>query len=91
MRMIGVYMSLENKMKDFRRLDKRKYPELDGYSDNQIYENMIGVGYFYRAVLGEKITEPIETDHALIWHNIDEAVKVLFLDHQKWAVLNCTL
>lgn len=42
-------MNLNELMKDFRIPDKRQYPELDGYSDNQIYENMIGCGGLFLA------------------------------------------
>ena len=42
-------MDLKDKMIGFRRIDKRKYPELDGYSDKQIYENMIGCGGLFLA------------------------------------------
>ncbi len=42
-------MNLESKMKDFRRIDKSKYPELAGYSDKQIYEDMIGCGGLFLA------------------------------------------
>ena len=56
------------------------------YSDTLKFY-MHGIGYFYRADLGEKLSEPIETDHILVWHDVDEAVQLLFLEHQKWAVL----
>jgi ubiquinone/menaquinone biosynthesis C-methylase UbiE len=47
--MKGVTMNLKDKMVDFRRVDKSKYPELEGYSDKQVYENMIGCGGLYLA------------------------------------------
>ncbi len=55
------------------------------YSDTLKYY-MHGIGYFYKADLGEKISKPIEVDHMLVWHDVDEAVQLLFLEHQKWAV-----
>jgi SAM-dependent methyltransferase len=42
-------MNLKDKMIAFNRADKRKYPELEGYSNNQIYENMIGCGGLFLA------------------------------------------
>lgn len=47
--MKGSNMDLEYRIKDFRRPDKREYPELDSYSDNQIYEYMIGCGGLFLA------------------------------------------
>ena len=59
------------------------------YSDTLRFY-MHGIGYFFRADLGEKLSAPIETDHVFVWHDVNEAVKLLFLEHQKWAVLNCS-
>ena len=42
-------MDLEYRIKDFRKPDKREYPELDSYSDNKIYEYMIGCGGLFLA------------------------------------------
>lgn len=42
-------MDLIEKLKEFRTTDRNVYPELIGYSKNQLYENMIGCGGLYLA------------------------------------------
>jgi SAM-dependent methyltransferase len=42
-------MDTENLMKDFRRVNKIEYPELNGYQDYQIYEYMLGCGGLFLA------------------------------------------
>jgi len=55
------------------------------YSDT-LKEYLHDVGYFYIAKIDEKVEVPIETDHFLVWVTLEEAEKLLFLEHQKWAV-----
>lgn len=43
-------------------------------------------GYFYLATKLDKITEPIEHDHELVWLSIEECLSELHLDHQAWAI-----
>lgn len=40
-------MSLQDRMREFRSPDRKEYPELEGYTDNQIYENFIGCDGLY--------------------------------------------
>lgn len=46
-----------------------------------------GIGYFYMVNLKSMTNKKIEEDHELIWIEPDECVKVLFLEHQAWSVL----
>lgn len=43
-------------------------------------------GHFFRANLTEKVAEPIEKDHELIWLSPQESVKHLAWEFQAWAV-----
>jgi hypothetical protein len=45
----GIYMDLKEGMTSFRMPNKSEYPELENYSDNQIYEYMIGCGGLFLA------------------------------------------
>jgi len=47
---------------------------------------MHGIGYFYITDIVEKVSEPIEKDHELVWLKIDDCCEKLFLEHQAWAV-----
>lgn len=42
-------MILEDRMIDFRKPDRRNYPELRDYSDSEIYEDCVGCGGLYLA------------------------------------------
>ncbi len=44
------------------------------------------VGHFYVVTLLEKSAEPIELDHVLEWHTIDEAQSLLSLEYQREAL-----
>lgn len=44
------------------------------------------IGYFYTAKQYEKISEPTEPNHQLLWLSVKEACQVLFHEHHKWAV-----
>jgi len=55
------------------------------YSDTLKYY-MQGIGYFYNVIMEEKYTEDIEFDHELVWLTVEECMKLLFLEHQAWAV-----
>lgn len=41
---------------------------------------------FYIVESFEKVQDPRETDHKLLWMGVDEAIEKLCLDHQVWAV-----
>lgn len=41
---------------------------------------------FYIVESFEKVKEPIEKDHEILWMSVDEAIENLWLDHQIWAV-----
>ncbi|WP_339063840.1 helix-turn-helix domain-containing protein [Tepidibacillus marianensis] len=49
-------------------------------------EPLLGDGYFYLARLLNKVQEPIEDDHYLRWLSIKQIEKLLFNEHQVWAV-----
>lgn len=44
------------------------------------------VGHFYRATLTEKVCEPTETEHELVWCSPDESLTKLAQEFQAWAV-----
>lgn len=44
------------------------------------------ISYFYLVTKLEKMTEPIELDHELVWIPIEECSEKLFLKHQAYAV-----
>ena len=44
------------------------------------------IGHCYKAVLGEKVREPIEPDHVLIWVDASNCADRMFLSYQAWAV-----
>lgn len=44
------------------------------------------IGHCYRAALGEKVQEPVETDHILIWADPETCSEKMFLRYQSWAV-----
>jgi 8-oxo-dGTP diphosphatase len=44
------------------------------------------VGHFFAATMGEKVAEPIEKDHELVWCAPDECTKNLAQEFQAWAV-----
>ena len=44
------------------------------------------VGHFFSATLTEKVGEPIETDHELVWCSPDDAVTKLAQEFQAWAI-----
>ncbi len=43
-------------------------------------------GHCYRTVLGEKLQEPIEADHVLVWADPETCAEKMFLRYQAWAV-----
>ncbi|WLR57579.1 NUDIX domain-containing protein [Mesobacillus subterraneus] len=51
--------------------------------DSQYY---LGKGYFYRAEIVGDSGEPVEADHQLRWVETGIAVKMLFHEHQSWAL-----
>ena len=44
------------------------------------------VGHFFVATLAEKVSEPIEMDHELVWCSPAESLKKLAQEFQVWAV-----
>ena len=44
------------------------------------------IGHCYRAELGEKVQEPTESDHALMWVDTASCASRMFLGYQAWAV-----
>lgn len=44
------------------------------------------VGHFFLASLTAKVSEPTETDHELVWCSVEECLRNLNHDFQKWAV-----
>jgi 8-oxo-dGTP diphosphatase len=47
---------------------------------------MLSDGYFYTARLGGLVAEPIECDHFLEWVKVQECARLLYHEHQAWAV-----
>lgn len=48
---------------------------------------MYGTGHFYKVEMLEKVADPIETDHQLVRLEINDCVKMLKYDYQRWAVV----
>ena len=44
------------------------------------------MGRCYRAILGPRVQDPIEMDHALRWIPAERAAEEMFLNYQAWAV-----
>jgi 8-oxo-dGTP diphosphatase len=44
------------------------------------------IGHFFKMSLAEKVSEPIEMDHELVWCSSDESLKKLAQEFQAWAV-----
>ncbi|HUJ32180.1 MAG TPA: NUDIX domain-containing protein [Candidatus Acidoferrum sp.] len=44
------------------------------------------VGHFFEAILTEKVAEPTERDHELVWCGAGDSVKRLAQEFQAWAV-----
>ena len=44
------------------------------------------VGHFFRATLTEKVCEPTEMNHELVWCSPDEALRKLAQEFQAWAI-----
>jgi 8-oxo-dGTP diphosphatase len=47
---------------------------------------MLSDGYFYTARLGLRVEEPIEHDHFLEWIEVRQCARLLYHEHQAWAV-----
>lgn len=43
-------------------------------------------GFYYIVELMDKIAEPIEEDHELLWMKPKETSEALYLEHQAWAI-----
>ena len=52
--------------------------------DERVYYRK--VGHFFLATLGDKVADPIEADHELVWFSSDECVKNLAQEFQAWSV-----
>jgi 8-oxo-dGTP diphosphatase len=48
---------------------------------------MFGTGFFYRVRMLEKVAEPVETDHALVFVEKPGCARLLKYDYQRWAVV----
>jgi|HubBroStandDraft_1064217.scaffolds.fasta_scaffold06597_2 8-oxo-dGTP diphosphatase len=44
------------------------------------------VGHFFSATLGERVADPAEKDHELVWLAPDECVRTLAQEFQAWAI-----
>ena len=44
------------------------------------------IGHVYLIQLDEKISEPVEPDHALTWLPVEEFQRVTFMRYQAWAM-----
>jgi 8-oxo-dGTP diphosphatase len=49
-------------------------------------EYYLGEGYFYFAEIVGEAGDPLEADHQLRWIETGAAVKMLFHEHQSWAL-----
>lgn len=62
-----------------------------GTRDNYSYspylkEHLHSIGYFYFGTLKDKVAEPIELDHELVWLSVSDAMENLMLPQQRWAL-----
>ena len=48
--------------------------------------HMHSISYFYFGQILDKVAEPTETNHELVWLNAADCYDKLFLAHQRWAV-----
>ena len=55
------------------------------YSDAE-HEYFKKVGHFFRATLMEKVCEPTEIEHELVWCPPHESLRMLAQEFQAWAV-----
>lgn len=57
---------------------------------DMFYQDSFGawhpIGFFYNAKLGEKVQEPTELNHKLIWLPVREAIGQMFFKHQSWVI-----
>ncbi len=44
------------------------------------------IGHVYLIGLGEKVAEPVESDHVLTWMPVEEFQRVTFMRYQSWAI-----
>lgn len=56
----------------------------DEYLETQEYMHL--TGHFYEVAWGEKVQEPIETDHTFMWVSVEECYERMFCKYQVWAV-----
>ncbi len=63
-----------------------------GHANEYIYSPKVGgmvnkIGVFYTAeVVKEDLSLKIEADHQVEWHSVEEAIELLYLNCDKWAV-----
>ncbi|WP_241964575.1 NUDIX hydrolase [Paraliobacillus zengyii] len=55
------------------------------YSTNE-FKYYLSKGYFYVCEIEKKVSKPIEEDHFLKWIEPSQAIKILFHEHQSWAI-----
>jgi 8-oxo-dGTP diphosphatase len=48
-------------------------------------------GTFYIAAFTDKLADPVEQDHELIWLSVEDAINTLTRDFQKWAVAQAVM
>jgi 8-oxo-dGTP diphosphatase len=60
--------------------EAREFAYETGYRRH--YEKLCG---FYRATLGDRVTEPVELDHRMVWLPLHEAARRLSKGSQRWA------
>ena len=48
--------------------------------------HMHSISYFYFGEILDKVAEPTETNHELVWLSAGDCYEKLFLAHQRWAV-----
>lgn len=58
------------------------YYRYNQYNDKYLYRK----GYFYEIKDLKQVTEPTELDHELVWLNVEDALKHLFLPIQRDAL-----
>jgi 8-oxo-dGTP diphosphatase len=44
------------------------------------------IGHFFKMSLAQKVSEPIELDHELVWCSFEESLQMLAQKFQAWAV-----
>lgn len=48
------------------------------------------IGHFYHVSLTGELKAKIEDDHEVVWYNSSEALNIMQLEHQAWAIKTTT-